>query len=437
MWRWAIGNGPYPVTVSMRGTPLRSRGSLMTVYESCLLLSACVALLVVLGIIYLLCRFYKPLSGQKRPWTLEMLLLEQANRTYSLSRAQFLSWLVVIVWCYLYVFLARGFIDDYWTFPQIGNSAYVFFTSLGTLIVAQATSRSQGCKGAGQVAPSVSDLVVHGGVLALDRVQQVVWTVIALGIFVKITVETYLTATGLPEVPGELIGLMGLSSVSYLGGKLVRGAGPVIDQASVVLPAAPAAAPAGVVLNLKGRHLSKEAFIWMDGVRLSKECIKRVVDDLESPKEFAKEMDVDLSLSLSDWRAADHTITLINSDAQRADWRTGPEIIDVTPGPAAGNKVSLTIRGARLSSGATVTLGGAPDAKTRSGQQGPEPLHRRGGRDVACDETPHAHRDERGRGGGIHLLGEGGDEGECRPPIGGGDYAEVGRTIPTLFRQAA
>src|SRR5215203_3717901 len=115
-----------------------------------------------------------------------------------------------------------------------------------------------GVKGSGEEHPSVADLVVHGGVLALDRVQQVVWTLIALGMFIRITVSTYETASSLPEIPTELLTLMGLSSAGYLGGKLVRGPGPVVEQ--VTTP------DAGGIL-IKGQHLSKDAFIWLDGVQ--------------------------------------------------------------------------------------------------------------------------------------------------------------------------
>ena len=351
-----IGQASYPVQVFVRKAPFGTPLTLTVINASVIYVLASLGLCLLLGLIYLLYRFYRPPPGQKSTTVAEMLLLEQANQTYSLSRAQFLSWLVVIVWSYLVVFFSRGLIEDNWIFPQIGNSAYVFLTSLGTLVIAQATSKGQGYKGAGQVSPSISDFVVYGGVIALDRVQQVVWTVIALCIFLKMTVATCLSATELPGVPPELVALMGLSSASYLGGKLVRGAGPIIEQVSVK--------QGSVILNMKGRHFSKEAFIWMDGVKQPKEAITRIVEDPDAPQGFAKEMDVTLSLSMEDWRAADHTITIINSDAQRADWRTGPEIVEVTPGEVSPQgKALLTIQGARLSSGAAIGVGGAPDAK--------------------------------------------------------------------------
>ena len=105
----------------------------------------------------------------------------------------------MIAWAYLFLYYAHGLLETNWSFPKFGNAIYAFLISLGTLIAAQATSLGMGVKGAGEEHPSVADLVVHGGVLALDRVQQVVWTLIALGMFLRITISSYETASSLPE----------------------------------------------------------------------------------------------------------------------------------------------------------------------------------------------------------------------------------------------
>jgi hypothetical protein len=280
---------------------------------------------------------------------LSMLLLEPENQTYSLSRAQFLGWLFVIVWCYLFLYYAHGYVEGRWGFPNFGNSIYAFLISLGTLVAAQATNKGMGVKGAGEEHPSVADLVVHGGVLALDRVQQVIWTLIALGMFVRITVSTFATADALPSIPSEMLTLMGLSSAGYLGGKLVRGPGPVIQQ---VTPGEGAT----FALNIKGKHLSKDAFVWLDGKQLAKEKVTVKVADPDDPANFATELVATLDTSMADWIATDHAITVVNNDAQRADWRTTPTIVNVTPGPPSDGKVSLTITGAHIAKGATIEV---------------------------------------------------------------------------------
>jgi hypothetical protein len=192
----------------------------------------------------------------------------------------------------------------------------------------------------------VADLVVHGGVLALDRVQQVVWTLIALGMFVRITVSTYATAEGLPDIPNDLLMLMGLSSAGYLGGKIVRGAGPVIDE---VIPR-----EGSLSLIIKGKHLSKEAFVWVDGAQVTK--VTATADDPADPTKFATELQVPLDISMADWWAQEHAITVINNDAQRAEWRTTAKILDITPGEPAGGQVTLTVKSAYARKGATIVV---------------------------------------------------------------------------------
>lgn len=344
----------YTVQVLADGTPLERKPKLRVKYVSSMYIWASLALGGLILLIYLLYKlFYKIPAGQTRYSFLKMLLLEQENQTYSLSRAQFVGWLTVISWCFLFLYYARGYVEESWAYPKLGNAVYAFFISLGTLVAAQATSIGQGVKGAGEVHPSPADLVVHGGVLALDRVQQVIWTLIALGMFLRITVSTYATATALPDIPPELLGLMGLSSVGYLGGKLVRGAGPVIEQVTV--------RAGSVILNIKGRHLSKECFVWLDGVKQPKDNVTPKADDPDSPLQFAKELEVKLEISMEDWYAKDHALTVINDDAQRADWRTGPEIIEATV--AADKPTQLIVKGARLAKGATLEITGAADAK--------------------------------------------------------------------------
>ncbi len=350
---------PYPVRVSFLGAELRKQPKLTVVHRSYIYFWASLPMAVLILLIYFVYKvWYKPTPGQKRYSFLTMLLLEVDNQTYSLSRAQFLAWLIVIAWSYLYVYYTRGFVEQVWGFPLIGNGAYTFLISLGTLVTAQAAKKGMGSKGAGQINPSVSDLVVHGGVLALDRVQQVIWTAIAIGMFLQVSMTTAGAAGGLPDIPTELVALMGLSSASYLGGKLVRGAGPVIDQVSL--------GGGSIFLSVKGKHFSKDAFVWIDGVQQLKENVQVMADDPDDPKGFAKELKVTLALSEDDWYEKDHDMTVVNADAQRADWRTGPEIIHVTPGKVGPDgKVTLAIKGARLSGGAEIEVAGAPGAKPR------------------------------------------------------------------------
>jgi hypothetical protein len=308
--------------------------------------------LLLLYIFYKVKRLAEKKKGQgpqqQSYYFLKMLLIEPENQTYSLSRAQFFLWTVIIAWCFLFLYYAHGLVEEKWSYPNMGNAIYAFLISLGTLVASQATNRGMGVKGAGEEHPSIADLVVHGGVLALDRVQQVIWTLIALGMFIRITVTTYATASALPDIPNELLALMGLSSAGYLGGKLVRGPGPVIEQ---VTPR-----EGSVILNVKGKHFSKDAFVWFDGTQLTKDKVTVKAEDPDDPLKFAKELELTLDISIADWHGKDHAITVVNGDAQRADWRTSAEIIEAKAGQPANGKVPLTIKGARIARGATIEV---------------------------------------------------------------------------------
>jgi hypothetical protein len=355
----------YTVEVSVKdsGVILEKRPRLGVVYTSSVYWRATLNLLVPIIILYVFFRWlYKVPEGQPRYTFLGVLLLEPENQTFSLSRAQFLAWLVVIVWCYLFLYFSHGYVEQFWTYPKLGNSTYAFLISLGTLIGAQVTNKTRGTKGAGEVHPSVADLIVHGGVLALDRVQQAVWTLVAIGMFVRITVTSFGTATGLPDIPNDLLALMGLSSAGYLGGKMVRGAGPVIDQ---VTPRS-----GSVILNIRGKHISKDAFIWLDGVDQPKDKINIKASDPEDPK-FVTEIELTLDTSIDQWYASEHVITVVNADAQRADWRSNPQILSVTAGAVAAGKAPLTITGAHLEKGATVEIGDAPNATPQQDRDNP------------------------------------------------------------------
>ena len=364
-----LNRDTYDVQVCVDGIRLEKNARVRVEYKRSMYLMASVAVVALLTLVYIFCWIRrrdekKKQTGQQQQTYnfLKMLLLEPENQTYSLARAQFFGWTVVIVWCFLFLYYAHALIEENWSIPNLGNAIYAFLISLGTLVVSKATDRGMGVKGAGEEHPSLADLVVHGGVLALDRVQQVIWTLIAIGMFIRITITTYATAIALPDIPNELLTLMGLSSAGYLGGKLVRGAGPVIDQVTV--------REGSVILNVRGKHFSKDGFVWVDGVQLEKEKVKVIADDPDDPLKFAKELELTIDMAIADWRAKHHAITVVNSDAQRADWRTSAEILEVTAGQAAGGKVDLTIKGARIDRGASIQVG---DANVTATQDGADP----------------------------------------------------------------
>src|SRR5262249_43984029 len=111
----------YPVQVFVQGrdAAFQKQPTLHVVPVRSMYIGSSLILFGLIALIYLLYKlFYKVPTGQKRYFFLSMLLLEQENQTYSLSRAQFLGWLTVIIWCYLFLFYAKGLIEGSWAFPE-------------------------------------------------------------------------------------------------------------------------------------------------------------------------------------------------------------------------------------------------------------------------------------------------------------------------------
>jgi hypothetical protein len=316
--------------------------------------------LFLVGIIYALARESKKSnlptkslinSNQKNLNALEWLLLDRQTNTFSLARTQFVWWLTIIVFGYLFLFIGRGIIQNIWEFIPLSGFAYTFLISLVTLVTAQATSSIRGSKGSGDVNPAWSDLVVHGGVVALERVQQVVWNLIIGIAFIVILLVTYTTASSLPTIPQEILVLMGISAGGYISGKAIRKAGPNVTQ--VILWDEPQDLlhnpQANPYLTLSGEHLSQAAsaiiqIVYLDEsnnekpetrIEVKQDNICTLEPDPDNPGEFCKKLQINLSglnaLPEEQWfdwlqafadnfTAQKVKITVINADGQRAVW---------------------------------------------------------------------------------------------------------------------
>lgn len=353
-----VRGGEQDAEVAVWGVPAAHEGSLrVTVKKKVdgavtrrIALLALTPLIAVTLIIWILFR-----TSRKRQMWCEALLLEPENRTYSLSRAQFVWWLFIFSYCYIFLFFGRGFHEDTWMLPSLSGFAYTFMISLGTLLVAQGTSSAKGAKGSGLVNPSPSDLILHGGVLALERVQQVIWTVLTGVAFVWITVRTYATASALPTIPSELLVLMGISSAGYLGGKLARKPGPIIEQIMV--------RRGSVVLEIYGTHLSTGAAVIVDGAEQPRTAVRVLQSDPDHPGEFAKALSVTLpeTVLFEDWQASPHVVIVCNADAQRAEWQSQPPTVtSINVDRSNPEIVVVTVLGERIVPGAVLTRTGFP-----------------------------------------------------------------------------
>lgn len=128
---------------------------------------------------------------------------------YSLPRVQMAFWFVLIVMSFFFVWSITGDRD---TLPQ--SVLGLMGISAATAVAAVAINPP---KREGEIPPSqgfVRDLLTNDqGVVSLDRVQIVVWTLVLAYIFL----ESVVWQLTMPEFSATLLTLMGISSGTYLG----------------------------------------------------------------------------------------------------------------------------------------------------------------------------------------------------------------------------
>jgi hypothetical protein len=214
--------------------------------------SAVIALLLALLPLFLLSSVQESYRIAGSTYKLRMLFLDPETDTYSLSKLQFYLWTVASLFAYSYLVISRIHVQ-FATWPDVPSTLPgIIAVAAGTAVGSQLITSSKGSKGAGQESPSFADLITSGGVVAADRLQMLLWTLLGVGTFFYAVLQLAPgNITDLPAVPERLLVLMGLSSAGYLGGKIARKAGPVIDEISVSPPdpdnvlAAAAASKAG------------------------------------------------------------------------------------------------------------------------------------------------------------------------------------------------
>jgi hypothetical protein len=100
----------------------------------------------------------------------------------------------------------------------------------------------------------LSDFIASGGIVAPDRLQFVIWTIIGIATFLSIVMLSDPSSINdLPTIPPGFLQLMGISSAGYLAGKLVRKAGPTINAITV------SGSPDKITFQLTGSGLSRSA----------------------------------------------------------------------------------------------------------------------------------------------------------------------------------
>jgi len=275
---------------------------------------------------------------------LDKFLLDTETDTYSLSKVQFLLWTLAAVFGYVYFTLVRTFVQGSWEFPDIpATLPGLIFVSASTTVFAQGIQAVRGPKGAGAKHPGVADLFTSGGVVAPERFQFLIWTFIGVIVFLGLLIlKEPGDLQSLPSVPQGMLLLMGVSSAGYLGGKLARSPGPVIDEII--------ARSGSLRLEIRGRNLSPDATIRIGPVNaadqqnkvefdkiaeakkageaatapvpeVAKQATLRVLEFDEQVKGSAKKLLLVIDKDFEKWATDAQDLTLENPDGQKATWQ--------------------------------------------------------------------------------------------------------------------
>jgi hypothetical protein len=334
---------------------------------------------------------------------LTALFLDRETATYSLSKFQFYIWTAASVMAYLYLAASRAYVQGVWTFISIpDNLPGIVFISGATGALAVVATNSRGPKGAGDVHPSLADFVCSGGVVAVERVQFLIWTVIGALMFLWLSLsQTPVDILELPKVPDSFLQLMGISSLGYLSGKFARKPGPIINDVSVKLLEKYTPPKKNdkdtppertvTILTIRGRILSPDAdfkitYETKDKTTVAKEVpltdhfapleVKVSETDDQTPKleKTAKKLDLIVDQPNLDWLNGATKLLISNPDGQTASWAMPrlPKIIGAikaevvaatTTTPPTPQILKLTLTGENLAKTATYAIDKKPVPK--------------------------------------------------------------------------
>ena len=311
-------------------------------------------------------RDYKIGAFRYRPWTI--FLLDQDTETLSLSKFQLYLWTGVAIFGYIYLTVARSLVQGVFEFAPIPEGLPgILAVSAGTTALAVGITTIRGPKGSGEEQPSFADLITTGGVVVAERFQFLIWTVLGVLAFVFLVISSDpATIQDLPKVPEGFLYLMGISSAGYLGGKLARKSGPVIDTIVAQKGTAGAAGAAGaagttVTMEVQGRNLSRQSIIMIDDRQVTYDTSRAATSapvvkkdaTLEVIREDPQATQPDFALALrvillneiawlEEWRKSDSN----DDDANNPDnWLKRPHRFSIMNPDGQKAVLSFTIKG--------------------------------------------------------------------------------------------
>ena len=294
------------------------------------------------------------------PWT--SFFLDKETNTYSLSKFQLLLWTSVFVFGYVYLFLCRILIQWKFDLPPVPDGLPgMLAISAGATVVSAGVTETRGSKGSGPVYPSAADFVSTGGLVVGERFQFFVWTLVGAFEFVSmLLLSDPSSLSELPAIPTNFLYLMGVSSVGYLAGKVIRKPGPVVRSFAVssVIPPSPPN-PAAMTIRLQGENLADNATVTVDekALRPDNEFSINGTKRPDQPADpaFCSELEVELK-DATTYLENDHVLVLTNRDGQAAaiHFPSQPLAIDAVDNVPHGSvPVAVKVTGKNFSDGMT------------------------------------------------------------------------------------
>lgn len=266
---------------------------------------------------------------------IDAVFLDPQTDTYSLSKFQFYLWTLAGIFGYSYLTISKSFVQGVFQFAPIPDSLPgIIFISGATTAVAVGITSAKGTKGAGNIYPSFADFVTSGGIVLAERFQFFVWTVLGVVCFIALTAfSNPAQLQELPHIPEGFLYLMGISSFGYLGGKLARKPGPIIDNIDATKK------EETLTFTIKGSFLSRDAGVKIDGQEVALAIRDQSTDnpffqivvpegDTASSADYAKVLQFDVNISktgpnpkLANLQlGVQYKLTIINPDGAMATW---------------------------------------------------------------------------------------------------------------------
>jgi hypothetical protein len=287
------------------------------------MLFAFIGFLLIVGSVYLIAfrgKEREVVEGQPVSRIFE-LLIDKETDTLSLAKFQFFVWTAVALFGYLYLMLSRSLIQGSIEFVDIPEGLPgILLISASTSVFSVGITNIKGSKGSGIVHPSWSDLLTNGGLLAPERFQFFIWTVVgAISFIVLVVSQKPENILDLPKVPAGFLQLMGVSSLGYLGGKLARQAGPIIDSVKSE------GTNGKLLFTIYGRNLSPSAGFQIDekdidsaDFRIQQPPADDEKDELSTNKSLLKVLHLEILKNQEELKQG-KKLTIINPDGQKAE----------------------------------------------------------------------------------------------------------------------